>query len=81
LCYIYVRDNKKNISQKKYHRKFKWIVFDNSKIHYANNQSDEDRIVIILDITRPDNIQIGESEIGDSKELIEIVEYFTPLDI
>lgn len=81
LCYIYVRDNITGISEKKYHKKFEWIVFDDSKTHYAHNQSNEDRIVLILDITRPADIEVGKSEIGDSKELIDIIEYFKQKNI
>ena len=80
-CYIYVRDDKIGKSQKVYHNKFEWLIFDDSKIHYAHNQSEEDRIVLIIDITRPNNIQIGESDIGDSKELIEIINYFKQKNI
>ena len=47
----------------------KWIVFDDSKEHYADNQGLEDRIVLILDIKRPDNIEIGKSKIEDTLEL------------
>lgn len=52
------------------------MIFDDSKTHYAHNQSNEDRIVLIVDVARPDNIEIGTSDIGDSKELIEIINYF-----
>lgn len=76
LCYIHVRDSATNENEKKYHEKFKWLAFDDSKTHYAHNQSDSDRIVLILDVDRPDNIEVGKSTIGDSKELVEIVEYF-----
>ena len=81
LCYIYVRDNKTKKTEKKYHLKFEWLVFDDSKTHYAHNQSNEDRIVLIVDIARPDDIEIGKSEIGDSKELIDIIEYFKQKNI
>lgn len=76
LCYIYVRDNKTNKEEKKFHKKFEWLIFDDSKTHYAHNQSNEDRIVLIVDVARPDNIEIGTLDIGDSKELIEIIDYF-----
>lgn len=80
-CYIYVRDNITGITEKKYHKKFGWIAFDDSKTHYAHNQSNEDRIVLILDIVRPMDIEVGKSEIGDSKELIDIIEYFKQKNI
>lgn len=81
LCYIQVRDNKTNKSQKEYHSESKWLIFDDSKTHYAHNKSNNDRIVLILDIHRPDNIQIGDSVIGDTKELIEIINYFKKKNI
>ena len=76
-CYIYVQDiaNEKN-NQIKYHEKFKWIAFDDAKTHYAENSSDSDRIVLIVDIDRPENIELGKSDVGDSQELLEIVNYF-----
>lgn len=80
-CYIYVRDNANNKEKKKYHSKFEWVVFDDSKIHYAHNQSNEDRIVLILDIARPSDIEVGKSDIGDSKELIDIIDYFKQKNI
>lgn len=72
-CYISVKDN---IEVKKFHIESEWLCFDDSKEHYAENPSDEDRIVLILDIARPYNIKMGTSDVGDSKELIEIVKYF-----
>lgn len=76
-CYIYVEDigGKKN-NGIKYHKKFEWLCFDDSKTHYAENSSDIDRIVLIVDIERPANIEIGKSDVGDTKELLEIVNYF-----
>jgi hypothetical protein len=62
-----------NTWYKKYHNKFEWLIFDDSKIHSAENLSDADRIVLIIDVERPRNIAIGKSEIGDTKELLEIV--------
>lgn len=76
-CYIYVQDiaNEKN-SAIKYHKKFKWLAFDDAKTHYAENSSDSDRIVLIVDIDRPKNIELGKSDVGDSNELMEIINYF-----
>ena len=80
-CYIYVKDSANNKEEKKYHSKFEWMAFDDSKTHYAHNQSNEDRIVLIVDITRPADIEIGKSDIGDSKELMDIIEYFKQKNI
>jgi aspartyl/asparaginyl beta-hydroxylase (cupin superfamily) len=54
----------------------KWIVFDDSKLHYADNMGNDDRIVLILDIKRPGNVKIGESNIVDSKELLGFIKEF-----
>jgi beta-hydroxylase len=69
-CYIYVEDEKGY--EYRFHKEFEWLIFDDSKFHYAENQNDSDRIVLIVDIERPNDIKIGVSEIGDTKELIEI---------
>ena len=47
----------------------KWIIFDDSFTHSATNDSNEDRIVLILDIKRPSYINIGTSTISYSTEL------------
>jgi beta-hydroxylase len=75
--YVYVEDNlDKTKYEIKYHKKFEWLIFDDSKTHYAENKSKSDRIILILDVDRPNDIEIGNSDIGDSKELLEIVNYF-----
>lgn len=73
-CYVYVEDEINKEYQ--YHKKFEWLIFDDSKLHFAENPSDTGRIVLILDIDRPDDIEIGKSNEGDTKELIEIINYF-----
>ena len=62
-----------------FHKKFEWVIFDDSKTHYAENLSDEDRIVLIIDIERPRNIKQGTSQIGDTKELNDIIKYYKNL--
>lgn len=59
-----------------YHKQFEWTIFDDSKWHYAVNNSDSDRIVLIIDVERPPNIKLGTSDVKDTKELLEIVNYF-----
>ena len=73
-CYVMVLDNKRK--EKRYHKNDEWLIFDDSKTHMAENTSNEDRIVLILDIKRPDNVKKGVSKIGDTKELLELVNYF-----
>jgi hypothetical protein len=82
-CYMEVSDriNGKPRSGRQYHEQFKWLIFDDSKTHYAINTSDADRIILIVDIERPANIRVGESEIGDSKELTDIIDYFKSNDV
>ena len=47
----------------------KFIVFDDSKIHIGVNDSNEDRIVLLLDIVRPWWVQDGRSRIEGTIEL------------
>ncbi len=55
----------------------KWIVFDDSKWHSADNQdTNNDRIVLILDMIRPEHIETGISNVKDSQELINFVNAF-----
>ena len=63
-------------NKKKYHEKGKLIIFDDSKKHYAINNSDIDRIVLIVDILRPSWVEKGKSTIEDSPELNRIIEEF-----
>lgn len=74
-CYVSVSDDYGN-EYIKHHEKFKWLIFDDSQIHYAENKSNDDRIVLIIDVERPSWIKTGTSNVGDSKELIELVNYF-----
>jgi aspartyl/asparaginyl beta-hydroxylase (cupin superfamily) len=57
------------------------MCFDDSKTHYAENSSDSDRVVLIVDIIRPNNIQTGKSDVTDSKELLEIIDYFRKINV
>ena len=45
------------------------IVFDDSKLHYAKNNGDTDRIVLLLDIERPPHVQKGEVTSDDGEKL------------
>ena len=62
-----------------FHKQFEWLIFDDSETHYAENLSDSERIVLILDIQRPNNIKKGTATKGDTKELLEIVKYYKEL--
>uniref|UniRef100_A0A6C0EB94 Aspartyl/asparaginy/proline hydroxylase domain-containing protein n=1 Tax=viral metagenome TaxID=1070528 RepID=A0A6C0EB94_9ZZZZ len=78
-CYVSIRD--KNEELIKYHMAEEWLCFDDSKEHYAENTSDDDRIVLIVDIERPYYISKGTSTVEDSKELIEVINYFRKRNI
>jgi len=73
-CCVKVIEN--NLCETKFHKQFEWIIFDDSKEHSAENLSDKDRIILLLDIERPKNIQIGLSTVKDTKELKDIVNIF-----
>jgi aspartyl/asparaginyl beta-hydroxylase (cupin superfamily) len=87
-CYVHVEDE--NNKEERYHKKFQWLIFDDSKFHFAensnhsndsnhsdksNNSDKSDRIVLIIDVERPTHIEIGNSTVGDTKELMEIFNY------
>jgi aspartyl/asparaginyl beta-hydroxylase (cupin superfamily) len=60
----------------RFHKENEWLIFDDSMTHYAENQSDRDRVVLIVDIERPWNIKQGVSDSEDSRELIEFINQF-----
>ena len=45
----------------KLHKESEWITFDDSKLHTAFNNSNEDRFILLIDMKRPDFIKIGNS--------------------
>jgi beta-hydroxylase len=55
----------------------KWIIFDDSKLHWADNNSNSDRIVLILDIKRPNYIKLGQSNIEETSELKEFINIYS----
>lgn len=75
-CFVNVGDNKDSNREIRYHQQDKWLIFDDSKWHFSGNNSNEERVVLILDIERPKNVKKGTSQVVDSKELIEIINYF-----
>jgi aspartyl/asparaginyl beta-hydroxylase (cupin superfamily) len=75
-CYVAVKNDDDTKYKKIYHKYKKWIVFDDSKLHYANNKSSQERLVLIIDIERPDFIKPGTSTIEYSEELINMVNEF-----
>ena len=67
-CKLFVKDEFKKMEDNKI------IVFDDSKIHYAKNYGEKDRIILILDIIRPKNIKKGESSVLETDDLINYVD-------
>jgi aspartyl/asparaginyl beta-hydroxylase (cupin superfamily) len=65
----------------RFHKQFQWLCFDDSKTHYAENTSNSDRIVLLLDIERPLNIAVGKSIEGDTEELTAIINYYKSKNI
>jgi len=57
--------------------KGEWIVFDDSKEHIGVNDTDENRVVLLLDIERPWWVKKGESKVQDTPELLDFVAKFT----
>ena len=45
----------------KLHTECEWLTFDDSKLHTAFNNSNEDRYILLIDMKRPDFIKIGNS--------------------
>ena len=54
----------------------KWLAFDDSKIHYANNTSNKDRIVLLIDIQRPEFIKTGNSDVTETTELKNFIDLY-----
>lgn len=71
--YISVSNDETSSEEIQFHKLNDWIVFDDSKLHYAENKSDDERIVLIIDIKRPDYIKKGTSSVEETSELLEVV--------
>ena len=53
------------------------IVFDDSKLHNAFNDTDEERVVLIVDIMRPPGVPKGRAKGGHTKELDGLIDLFS----
>ncbi len=59
------------------HREKEIMVFDDSKLHFAYNQhSEATRVVLIVDLYRPDHLPRGRATGGHTDELDEFIETF-----
>ena len=63
------------------HKLNDWIIFDDSKTHFAVNNTDQERIVLIIDMQRPSFVKNGKSKNNCTKELYEIVTKFKNLNM
>lgn len=79
-CYVSVRNSLQDPQEIRLHRQEEWICFDDSRHHYAHNPTDRDRIVLIVDIERPLHIKPGTSDVEDTAELMQIVDYFKEMN-
>ena len=75
-CYVYVKHDNNTTYEKRNHKYKEWIIFDDSKDHYAYNKSKYERIVLIIDIKRPSFFKKGTSNVQYSKELINLINEF-----
>ena len=72
-------DNPSSISSSQcmFHREGEIIVFDDSKIHGAFNDSPTDfRVVLIVDMERPPGMPLGTAKGGHTDELDSFVSQF-----
>ena len=59
------------------HNEKKWITFDDSKLHFAWNNSNSDRYVLLLDLIRPNFVVTGNSQRPlDENILFEYIDLF-----
>jgi beta-hydroxylase len=74
-CKLFVIGSSNDIM---YQKEGKLIIFDDSLYHSASNEHNTtDRIVLILDIKRPEYIEKGVSDVEDSEELNNFINEFT----
>ena len=51
-------------------------IFDDSKLHHAFNDSEEERFVLIFDLLRPEGVPKGTVDGGHTKELNDLIDRF-----
>jgi len=69
-CGLYVN------GEVRHHEQGQILVFDDSKRHKAFNESSEERIVLIVDLLRPEHIPLGRAKGGHTQELDAFVSRF-----
>jgi len=82
-CYISVADTWERdvdgrlVTEERVQHLYKdWIIFDDSMVHWATNDTDEARVVLIVDIERPSHVPDGVSTVAFSEELVDVVRHF-----
>ena len=58
------------------HEEGRVICFDDSKVHRAFNYSNEERVVLIIDLARPEGLPLGTATGGHSDELDDFINEF-----
>ena len=58
------------------HKNNEWLVFDDSKMHSSFNYSNEDRIILIVDMERPKEIPKGTSKVAYKQEVMSFIQGF-----
>lgn len=82
LSYVGVKENENDREETMNHIQNDWIVFDDSKLHYASNKSKtENRIVLIVDLIRPNYVEKGKSNSEDTKELLDLPNEMKKLNV
>lgn len=71
--YIAVQENTYDKVDTISHKQNDWIIFDDAKLHYAVNNSNRDRIVLIIDLDRPEYVKKGYSQSLESGEIYDIL--------
>ncbi len=76
-CFMAVKNDDSDMYEKQFHKYKNWLVFDDSKVHYASNESNkEERIILIIDLERPKFIKDGTSDVKYSEELANLIKEF-----
>lgn len=73
-----IKNNKEHVQ---HHANKSWLIFDDSEMHWSENNSNEDRIILIVDIERPKHIPIGTSDVEDTSELTDLIDNFKKKNI
>lgn len=60
----------------KHHEVGDILVFDDSKMHLAFNDSDALRTILLFDIARPDECPVGRAAGSTTAELASFIDYF-----